>query len=88
MIDSPISPGDWAQFGLAGMVIACLFIQVGWFLSALSKKDQKNQEFISSILGADRAERKEARLEHSQTTNRLAGAISALTSELKREHPE
>ena len=81
--ESPLSVGDWAQFGLGGMVIAALFVQVAWFLSALAKKDSKNQEFISEILSADRQERRADRQEHQSTTNRLADAISDLTSELR-----
>lgn len=75
--------GDWGRHGLGGMVIAALFIQTIWFMKAISKKDESNQEFISNLLSSDRSERKEARMEHRDTTNRLAGAIDELTKELR-----
>ena len=83
MIDSITSPGDWARFGLAGLVIAALFAQVRGFLIAIRKKDQEHQSFIKEILDDDRLERREDRREHKETTNRLSEAIETLTIELK-----
>lgn len=80
--------GDFSRYGLGGIVIAALFIQAGWFLSALRRKDETNQEFISDLLKADRGERKESRMEHREITNRLASAIDQLSSEIKLSHRE
>lgn len=70
---------QWAEFGLMGMVIGALFVVVGWFLRALSRKD----EFIKDILREDREERTVERSAHSEITNRLSDAIKDLTKELR-----
>lgn len=62
-----------------GMVIGALFVVVGWFLRALSRKD----EFIKDILREDREERTVERSAHSEITNRLSDAIKDLTKELR-----
>ena len=75
---------QWAEFGLMGMVIGALFVVVGWFLRALSRKDEQTNEFIKEILQEDREERGIERTAHTETTNRLSDAISELTSELRK----
>lgn len=74
----------WAEFGLMGMVIGALFVVVGWFLRALSRKDEQTNLFIKEILKEDREERTIERHEHRDTTNRLSGAIDELTKELRK----
>jgi len=74
---------QWAEFGLMGMVIGALFVVVGWFLRALSRKDEQTNEFIKEILQEDREERGIERTAHTETTNRLSDAITELTSELR-----
>ena len=73
---------QWAEFGLMGMVIGALFVVVGWFLRALSRKD----EFIKDILRDDREERAVERVAHSDITNGLSEAIKDLTKELRNKH--
>ena len=73
---------QWAEFGLMGMVIGALFVVVGWFLRALSRKD----EFIKDILRDDREERTVERAAHSEITNGLSEAIKDLTKELRNKH--
>ena len=73
---------QWAEFGLMGMVIGALFVVVGWFLRALSRKD----EFIKDILRDDREERTVERAAHSGITNGLSEAIKDLTKELRNKH--
>lgn len=75
---------QWAEFGLAGAVIGALFIIVGWFLKALTRKDEQTNSFIKEILQEDREERTVERIEHRSATDRLAGAIDELTRELKK----
>ena len=75
----------WAEFGLAGAVIGALFIIVGWFLRALTRKDEQSNSFIKEILQEDREERNIERAEHRDTTNRLANAIEELTRELRHK---
>ena len=75
--------GQWAEFGLMGMVIGALFVVVGWFLRALSRKDEQTNLFIKEILQEDREERGVERTAHTETTNRLSDAINELTSELR-----
>ena len=72
---------QWAEFGLMGMVIGALFVVVGWFLRALSRKD----EFIKDILRDDREERTVERAAHSEITNGLSEAIKDLTKELRNK---
>lgn len=74
--------GQWAEFGLMGMVIGALFVVVGWFLRALSRKDEQTNLFIKEILREDREERGIERTAHTETTNRLSDAIQDLTKEL------
>ena len=73
----------WAEFGLMGMVIGALFFVVGWFLRALSRKDEQTNLFIKEILQEDREERGIERTAHTETTNRLSNAIQDLTKELR-----
>ena len=75
--------GQWAEFGLMGMVIGALFVVVGWFLRALSRKDEQTNLFIKEILQEDREERGIERTAHTETTNRLSDAIQDLTKELR-----
>ena len=75
--------GQWAEFGLMGMVIGALFVVVGWFLRALSRKDEQTNLFIKQILQEDREERGIERKSHAETTNRLSDAIDDLTKELR-----
>ena len=74
---------QWAEFGLMGMVIGALFVVVGWFLRALSRKDEQTNLFIKEILQEDREERGIERTAHTETTNRLSDAIQDLTKELR-----
>ena len=76
---------DWGRFGLAGAVIGALFVQTGWFLRSLSKKDSENRDFIREIIADDRIDRREDRREHQATTNRLSDAIGELTKELRAD---
>lgn len=73
---------QWAEFGLMGMVIGALFVVVGWFLRALSRKD----EFIKEILREDREERTVERGAHEKITNGLSEAIKDLTKELRKKN--
>ena len=75
---------QWAEFGLMGMVIGALFVVVGWFLRALSRKDEQTNLFIKEILQEDREERGIERTTHTETTNRLSNAIQDLTKELRK----
>lgn len=85
MIEDIATPGQWARFGLAGLVIFALFAQMRSFISAIRSKDSEHKEFIKHILGEDRNERQQDRKEHRETTNRLSDAIGELTSELRRK---
>lgn len=78
--------GQWAEFGLMGMVIGALFVVVGWFLRALSRKDEQTNIFIKEILKEDREERAVERSTHESTTNRLSDAIDDLTQELRKKN--
>lgn len=75
---------QWAEFGLMGMVIGALFVIVGWFLRAMTRKDEQTNLFIKEILQEDREERGIERAAHTATTNRLSDAITDLTKELKK----
>ena len=72
------------EHGVLGAVIGALFVVVGWFLKALSRKDEQNQKFIEKILDEDRNERTEQHKVSSETTNKLSSAINELTQELRR----
>jgi len=85
VIEDIATPGQWARFGLAGLVIFALFAQMRSFISAIRSKDSEHKEFIKHILGEDRNERQQDRKEHRETTNRLSDAIGELTSELRRK---
>jgi hypothetical protein len=85
MIEQVASAEEWAQYGLAGLVIMALFIQTAWFLVHIKGKDKSHQEFISEILTNDREERQEDRREHRATTNRLASALTDLTNQLRHQ---
>ena len=86
MLEDIATPGQWARFGLAGLVIFALFAQMRSFISAIKTKDTEHKDFISHILDEDRNERQQDRKEHRETTNRLSDAIGELTSELRRKH--
>lgn len=85
MTEAITSVGDWARYGLAGMTIGALFVQAGWFLRAMGKKDEESRDFIREIIADDRKERREDRREHMEITTRLSSAINELTNELKKE---
>lgn len=72
------------EHGVLGAVIGALFVVVGWFLKALSRKDEQNQKFIEKILDEDRNERTEQHKVNSETTNKLSSAINELTQELRK----
>ena len=72
------------EHGVLGAVIGALFVVVGWFLKALSRKDEQNQKFIEKLLDEDRDERIEQHRLNAETTNRLSSAIRDLTDELRR----
>ena len=74
---------QWAEFGAMSMVCGALFVVVGWFLRALSRKDEQTNLFIKEILKEDREERGIERTAHTETTNRLSDAIQDLTKELR-----
>lgn len=71
------------EHGVLGAVIGALFVVVGWFLKALSRKDEQNQKFIEKLLNDDRDERTEQHKINSETTNKLSNAINDLTRELR-----
>ena len=71
------------EHGVLGAVIGALFVVVGWFLKALSRKDAQNQRFIEKLLDADRSERTQQHKLNAETTNKLSNAINDLTRELR-----
>ena len=73
------------EHGVLGAVIGALFVVVGWFLKALSRKDEQNQKFIEKILNDDRDERSEQSKINAETTNKLSSAINDLTRELRNQ---
>ena len=86
MIETIALPLEFSRFGLIGSIVGALFLQIGWFIRATTKKDKSHQDFIQQILKEDREERQEDRREHRQTTNRLSDAITDLTIELRGKH--
>lgn len=66
------APSDWAQFGLAGVVIAALF----WLVVSYGKR-QDVQE------AAHRDERREWRESEERRTEKLEAALNALTEALR-----
>lgn len=73
------------EHGVLGAVIGALFVVVGWFLRALSRKDEQNQKFIEKLLGDDREERTQQSKINAETTNKLSSAINDLTRELRNK---
>ena len=73
------------EHSILGAVIGALFVVVGWFLRALSRKDEQNQEFIQRLLNDDREERSKERESHASISNRLGDAINDLTRELRKK---
>lgn len=71
------------EHSILGSVIGALFVVIGWFLRALTKKDEQNQKFIEKLLDEDRAERTQQGKLNSETTNKLSNAIDDLTRELR-----
>jgi hypothetical protein len=71
------------EHGVLGAVIGALFVVVGWFLRAMSRKDEQNQRFIEKLLGDDREERTQQSKINAETTNKLSDAINDLTRELR-----
>lgn len=72
------------EHSILGAVIGALFVVVGWFLRALSRKDEQNQRFIEKLLSDDRDERAKERESHTAISNRLSDAINDLTRELRK----
>lgn len=68
----PFAPSDWAQFGLAGVVIAAQF----WFLWSYGKRQDE-------IAAAHREERREWRESEEKRSDRLATALDSLTEALR-----
>lgn len=73
------------EHSILGAVIGALFVVVGWFLRALSRKDEQNQEFIQRLLNDDREERAKERESHTSISNRLSDAINDLTREIRKK---
>lgn len=75
----------WAQHGgLIGLIIFSLFGLVITFIAVITRKDKSNQSFIKEILESDREDRKEDRIEHRHTFDKLGSAIDSLTEELRK----
>ena len=75
----------WAQHGgLIGLIIFSLFGLVITFIAVITRKDKSNQNFIREILESDRDDRREDRIEHRHTFDKLGSAIDSLTDELRK----
>ena len=75
----------WAEHGgLIGLIIFSLFGLIATFVVVLTRKDKSNQNFIREILESDREDRKEDRVEHRHTFDKLGSAIDSLTDELRK----
>lgn len=74
----------WADNGLTGLVLFALFALILIFIWFISRKDKNHQEFTDKILSDDREERKEHRRDMAENTDKLASAISSLSSEINK----
>ena len=76
----------WARHGgLIGLIIFSLFGLVITFIAVITRKDKSNQSFIKEILESDRDDRREDRVEHRHTFDKLGRAIDSLTDELRKK---
>jgi len=77
----------WAEFGLNGLVMFALFSLMGsmilFFVRLMDKKDQRNQDFISSVIDDSREDRKMDRDTQTKTYDKLAQSMDNLAEGLR-----